>query len=332
MQSNRSQPTLNDVAELAGVSSATVSRYFNNPKAVAKKSADRIRQAVLQTGYTPNLVAGTLASNKSRLVSIQIPQLYPSLFIETIEEIVNRLSESGLVATVGVTEFDIQRSNELVRAAMAYRAKAIITSAEISEEAKTLIRQSGTTTIEIWDLPDDPVDVAIGFSHRDIGRKLAQFVHSRGYARPHFITIDTPRAMRRKQAFEKQWKKYAGHPLTKGYLDIPPRFEHSRQAFDQILRLDAVPDVAICGSDWLAAGIIVQATSAGMKIPDDLAVIGFGNSTLAGQMRPTITSVDIEGGKIAQCVMEILDKRDRNEPLPSTIIRNHFHIVERESA
>lgn len=332
MKARKNQPTLDDVAELAGVSATTVSRYFNKPHVVARDSAERIRQAVLETGYTPNLVAGTLASNRSRLVSILIPQLYPSLFIETIEAMVKRLSERGNVVTVGVTEFDQQREIELIRAAMAYRAKAIITSAVVSPESRRIIEQSDTIAIEIWDIPDEPIDVAIGFSHYKIGRKLAQFVKSRGYRRPHFASIDTPRALARRKGFEDQWKSYRGQAVTEEYLDLPPRFEHSRLAFAGLKRLDALPDVVICGSDWLAAGLVIEAVNSGLKVPDDLAVIGFGNSTLSMVMRPPITTVDLEGGKIAGSIIEILDARDRGEEIPGSVIEHGFSIIARESA
>ncbi|MBL4827119.1 MAG: LacI family DNA-binding transcriptional regulator [Spongiibacteraceae bacterium] len=332
MKSTANQPTLTHVANAAGVSSATVSRFFNKPDAVAKKTAERIRQAVLETGYTPNMVAGSLASNKSQMVSILIPQLSPSLFIETIEEIVNKLSASGHVVTVGVTEFDVDRSNELIKAAIAYRAKAIIITAEISTVAKKFIRQSNMMAIEIWDLPADPIDVAVGFSHYDIGKKLAQFIKERGYIRPHFITNAGPRSLKRRKGFVDEWAQFGEQPSTESRLELPLKYEYSRSAFALIRRMDELPDVIVCGSDWLAQGIITEAKSFGMKIPDDIAVIGFGNSSISSEMRPTITSIDVDSENIAQTVTEILEKTNKSEELTNRSIDTGFKIIARESA
>jgi LacI family gluconate utilization system Gnt-I transcriptional repressor len=76
----RKTPTLDDVAQKAGVSSATVSRYLNHPAVVAPATAERIQAAIAETGYIPNLLAGGLASNKSRLVAVLIPHLTNSIF------------------------------------------------------------------------------------------------------------------------------------------------------------------------------------------------------------------------------------------------------------
>ena len=73
-------PTLDDVAAHAGVSAATVSRFVNNPKVVAPATAERIRAAIAVTGYIPNLLAGGLASSKSKMVAVLIPHLTDSMF------------------------------------------------------------------------------------------------------------------------------------------------------------------------------------------------------------------------------------------------------------
>jgi LacI family transcriptional regulator, gluconate utilization system Gnt-I transcriptional repressor len=79
-------PTLNDVAALAGVSTATVSRFLNNPAVVAGETGERIREAVEQTGYIPNALAGDLASSKSRMVAVETPaRAATSLRVGTFE-------------------------------------------------------------------------------------------------------------------------------------------------------------------------------------------------------------------------------------------------------
>jgi len=332
MDAKNTPPTLNEVAIAAGVSSATVSRYFNKPDAVAKSTAERIKQAVLATGYTPNLVAGSLASNKSRLVSILIPQLSPSILTETIEAIVHQLSAAGNVVTVGITEFDAKHTSDLIRAAISYRAKAIVITADLGEDDKKLLRQSNISTIQIWSLPDDPIDIAIGFSHYEIGSSLASFIKERGYVRPHFITNKGPRAIKRREGFVDQWQKLDMREFTEQTLELPLKYEYSRSAFAQIKRMPQLPDVVICGSDWLAQGIIIEAHAFGYKVPGDLAVIGFGNNSIASGMRPTMTTIDVDDDKISRLVVETLSKKDQGIAIDQPIINTGFKIVARESA
>jgi len=105
-QRKPTSPTLDDVALRAGVSTATVSRFFNSPAIVAKSTALRIRAAVDALGYVPNLLAGSLASNRSRLVAVLVPEVAQSLFNDTIEAMSTELSLDGNVVMLGLTGSD----------------------------------------------------------------------------------------------------------------------------------------------------------------------------------------------------------------------------------
>ena len=154
-------PTLDDVAARAGVSAATVSRFFNNPKIVAETTGERIREAVKATGYIPNALAGGLASNKSRMVAVLIPHLTDSMFNDTIEKMTEELSASGNNVMLGLTGVAVSRTAELIRAALARRVDAIISSGPINDEIVEMVRRSRTLFIQIWELPDDPIGMAI---------------------------------------------------------------------------------------------------------------------------------------------------------------------------
>ena len=88
----------------------------------------------------------------------------------------------------------------------------------------------------------------------------------------------------------------------------------------------------VCASDYLAQAIIIEAQAAGLRVPEDLAVIGFGNIPLAGHMRPTITTVDLHTNRIPAEVLRVLDVRARGEAFPKQHIDLGFDIIARESA
>jgi LacI family transcriptional regulator, gluconate utilization system Gnt-I transcriptional repressor len=325
-------PTLDDVAARAGVSSATVSRFLNNPKVVAEATGERIREAVAETGYIPNLLAGGLASSRSRLVAVLIPHLTNSIFNDTIEAMADELTAAGTNVMLGLTGVSAQRTEQLVRAALSRRADAIISTGPVNSEIVGLVHRSKTLFIQIWELPDEPVDFAVGFSHRDAGRDIARFLITRGYRRPHLITADGTRAAMRRDGFKDEWASQGGAAPTEDSVDIPSRFGHGRRAFSTIRRLELQPDVVVCGSDYLAQGLIVEAQAAGLKVPEDLAVVGFGNSSLAGEMRPTITTVDIDGARIArEAIAAIRHHAEGNMPAVRSIDVG-FRLIARESA
>ena len=331
MKNATKAPTLDNVAKEAGVSTATVSRFLNSPTVVAAATGARIRTAIEKTGYIPNALAGELASNKSRMVAVLIPHLEHSLFAEMIERMVNELTASGNNVMLGLTGASLQRTEDLVRAALARRVDAIVSTGPVERELADLVRRSRALFIEVWELPDEPVGIAIGFSHHDAGRDLARFLASRGYRRPHLVTADSPRAQRRRQGFLKEWQELRDDAPTEAVVDVPTRFGHARRIFADMRHLDEQPDVIICGSDHLAQGLIVEAQAAGLRVPEDLGVVGFGNNTISGEMRPTITSVDVDGSRIAREVMAAIKRHQEGRDFESRAIDVGFRLIARES-
>lgn len=325
-------PTLDDVALAAGVSAATVSRFINNPKVVAAATAERIRAAISETGYIPNLLAGGLASSKSRMVAVLIPHLTDSIFNDTIEAMANELVASGTNVMLGLTGVSAERTEELIRDALSRRVDGIISSGPLNASTCELVRRSGCLFIQIWELPDEPIGIAVGFSHRDAGRDVARFLMARGYRRPHIVTADGTRARMRTAGLIEEWRALGGGPVSEATVDIPSRFGHGRRVFAELRRLDEMPDVVVCGSDYLAQGLIVEAQAAGLRVPDNLAVIGFGNSSIAGEMRPTITTIDIDGARIAREAIAAIGRHGKGEAPRERSIDVGFRLIARESA
>lgn len=332
MQHSAKAPTLDDVATRAGVSAATVSRFVNNPQVVAPATAERISAAIAATGYIPNLLAGGLASSKSRMVAVMIPHLTDSMFNDTIEAMVEELSAAGLNVMLGITGVSAGRTGELIRGALSRRVDAIISSGPLDAATVEIVRRSPSLFIQIWELPEDPVGIAVGFSHAAAGQDIARFLASRGYRRPHLVTAEGARAILRRDAFVAEWRALTGGEPTLAAVDIPSRFGHARRVFADLRRLPDVPDVVVCGSDYLAQGLIVEAQSAGLRVPEDLAVVGFGNSAIAGEMRPTITTVDIDGRRIAREAIAAITRHSAGEPPRERAIDVGFRLIARESA
>jgi LacI family gluconate utilization system Gnt-I transcriptional repressor len=324
-------PTLNDVAREAGVSAATVSRFLNSPKVVAEETGVRIRAAIDKTGYIPNGLAGDLATNKSRMVAVLIPHLENSLFNDMIERMVGEMTASGNNVMIGLTGTSPDRAESLVRAALSRRVDAIISTGPASDPVVNLVGRSRTLFIQVWELPAEPVGVAIGFSHEDAGRDIARFLASRGYHKAHVVTADSPRARDRRNGFFSEWEALGFGIPTESITDMPTRFGHARRVFADIRRLEDRPDVVVCGSDHLAQGLIVEAQAAGLRVPDDLGVIGFGNNTISGEMRPTITSVDVDGARIAREVMAAIARHQEGRDFPTRRIDVGFRLIARES-
>jgi LacI family transcriptional regulator, gluconate utilization system Gnt-I transcriptional repressor len=326
-------PKLDDVAHRAGVSTATVSRYYNNPSIVAPATAARIRAAIDEMGYVPNLLAGGLASNRSRLVAVLVPEIAQSIFNDTIEAMASELSLDGNTVMLGLTGSGNARMPQLIDAALARRADAIILTGIITDaQTRQRLRERSVTVIETWGIPEDPIDIAVGFSHADVGRDVARFLHGRGYVRPLLAVADGARARQRRDGFVEEWRTTGHEPPTVLEVPLPTRFGHSRLVWRHVAQMQSPPDVIVCGSDLLAQGVIIEAQAAEFRVPDQVAVVGFGNLAIAGDMRPSITTVDVDGARIGREAVAVLRRRATGDRIAQKVIDVGFRLIARESA
>ena len=333
---NRSKPPipkLDDVAQRAGVSTATVSRYYNSPAMVAPATATRIRAAIDEMGYVPNLLAGGLASNRSRLVAVLVPEIAQSIFNDTIEAMAAELSLYGNTVMLGLTGSGNARMPQLIDAALARRADAIILTGIVTDaETRKRLRERSMTVIETWGVPEDPIDIAVGFSHQAVGRDVARFLHGRGYVRPLLAVAEGARARQRRDGFLEEWSTTDHEPPTVMDVPLPTRFGHSRMVWRHVSQQNLPPDVIVCSSDVLAQGVIIEARAAGLRVPDQVAVVGFGNLAIAGDMRPSITTVDVDGARIGREAVAVLRRRANGERIAHKVIDVGFRLIARESA
>ncbi|RYE04057.1 MAG: LacI family transcriptional regulator [Sphingomonadales bacterium] len=325
-------PRLDDVAAQAGVSAATVSRFLNNPEVVAPATAERIRTAIAATSYVPNMAAGALAGSRTRLIAALVPDIAASIFNDTVESMIDGLASDGNSVVLALTGPDNGRLEAEINMALARRVDAIILTGIVTNaEMRERLRANPVTVIETWGLPEEPIDVAVGFSHRAAGEEMARFLRGRGYRRPHLVVPRSSRSERRAMGFTDRWVRDGGVEPTRLEVNVPSHFGQGRLSYRALADLPERPDVVVCGSDWIAQGLIIEAQAAGIRVPDQLAVTGFGNLRMAGDMRPTITSVDIDGARIAREVLRVLRARAAGETT-ETKIDVGFRVIARESA
>ncbi|MGE5794307.1 MAG: LacI family DNA-binding transcriptional regulator, partial [Bacteroidota bacterium] len=118
--------TLADVAKLAGVSAITASRALNTPDQVSPETLRRVREAVDRTGYVPNMLAGGLASTRSRLVAAVVPTIAGPVFLETIQALTEALAESGYQLMLGQSGYTHSREDALLDAIIGRRPDGIM--------------------------------------------------------------------------------------------------------------------------------------------------------------------------------------------------------------
>jgi LacI family gluconate utilization system Gnt-I transcriptional repressor len=325
--------TLSDVAKLAGVSAITVSRALNTPDLVSPETREKVRHAVERTGYVPNLLAGGLASNRSRLVAAVVPTIAGPVFLETIQALTEALAEKGYQLMLGQSGYDNSREDALIDAIVGRRPDGIVlTGIMRSADGRRRLLASGIPVVETWDLTPTPIDMLVGFSHEKAGAATAEFLHRKGYRRPAIVTGDDHRANLRRSGFEQAWKALGGAAPPVHHVPAPTTLGSGRAALAALLAGQVPIDVVACSSDALAHGVITEAQARGLRVPQDVGVIGFGDLAFARDAYPSITTVRIDGTAIGQQAARFIVERAEGRPVDDKVLDLGFSLIERESA
>jgi LacI family gluconate utilization system Gnt-I transcriptional repressor len=324
--------TLSDVARLAGVSAITVSRALNTPAAVSADTLERVLSAIARSGYVPNLVAGGLASNRSRLVAALVPTIAGPVFLETIQALTDTLAEAGCQLMLGQSGYTGLREDALIDAIVGRRPDGIVLTGILhSPIARRKLLASGIPVVETWDLTPTPVDMIVGFSHEKVGRAMADFIHGKGYRHPAIVTADDQRASLRRSGFEQRMHELGAGTIAACVVPAPSSLSNGRAGWIDLRARDRHIDVVVCSSDMLAHGVMTEAQAGGLSVPGALAVMGFGDMPFAAHTHPALSTVRVDGAEIGrQAARFILDRVGNREAGPK--VRDiGFSIVQRAS-
>ncbi|WP_176046506.1 LacI family DNA-binding transcriptional regulator [Burkholderia sp. BCC1644] len=329
--------TLIDVARVAGVAPMTVSRALNRPELVRSDTQKKVLDAVRATGYVPNLLAGGLASNRSRLVAILLPTIANSIFADTVQAIMDGLAASGYQTLLGLTAYSKAREEALVEAILGRRPDGIVLAGTNHTRATIKrLSKANIPVVEIWDLTDKPIDMMIGFSHEQVGTDVTRHLVGKGYKRFGIVSVDDPRGLRRCESVKLELARQGLAPPAFEVLPAPATLQAGREGLRRMLAT-AAPDVVVCSSDTLAQGVLAEAASRGLDVPRDLAVMGFGDLSTAAHVHPSLSTVRIDGTTIGAKTAEALLARlavDAQPGAPANKVRidTGFTIVDRQSA
>jgi LacI family gluconate utilization system Gnt-I transcriptional repressor len=330
--------TLRDVAKLAGVAPITASRALNTPDAVSAEVLRRVREAVARTGYVPNMLAGGLASSKSRLVAAVVPTIAGPVFLETVQSLTEALAEHGYQLMLGQSGYQNSREDALLEAIIGRRPDGVVlTGIMRSMEGRRRLLASGIPVVETWDLTPTPIDMLVGFSHEEIGKAVARFFHGRGKRHVASINGNDERAVRRHRAFLDAAatlgicnRREGAEPSA--VVAAPTTLGSGRSALRELLARHPDTDAVFCSSDLLALGVLTEAQASGIKVPQQLAVVGLGDLSFARDLHPALTTVRIDGTAIGRKAAQFIIERAGGRRIDDPVLDIGFTIVERDSA
>lgn len=325
--------TLGDVAKLAGVSPITVSRVLNQPEKVAPKTLQKVKKAIALTGYVPNLLAGGLASRRSRLIAAMVPSIANSVYAETIKFFSEKMRDAGYQVLLGESGYSEEQEESLIATILRSRPDGVfLTGINHSPQAKRLLLAANIPVVETWDITPTPLDVVVGFSHQSVGKAVAEYLLSAKYRRIGILSADDHRAQLRQQAFLDTLEENGVTGVATSIVPVPTSFLAGRVGMANLLDGGFTEGAVFCSSDTLAQGALTEVQCRGLSIPDRIAMVGFGDQPFAAHTFPALTTVKFDRALIGRKAAEALLARFNNEPVLQKVIDVGFQLIERQTA
>ena len=325
---------LNDIARYVGVSPITVSRALHKPELVSPATREKIQAAVEKLGYVPDLVAASLASRRSKVVAIILPTITQALFADTIQGLAEVLRLEGYQLIVGESGYSGEIEASLVATLLGRRPDALVlVGGDHLPPTRRLLANAGIPVVEIWELPDRPIDSVVGFSNFSAMHAMTHYLLEAGRRRVAFLSSrHNQRALARMEGYKACLRE---HGQTEPLLAIPPSADDLIDPEAEFIKLvGAHPDIdaVCCSDDLIAFNIIFACQRRHWPVPERFAISGFCDLDMACKVYPALTTVRIPSYRIGQKAGQlILDRLNGISSEPVTLDLG-FVIIPRETA
>jgi LacI family gluconate utilization system Gnt-I transcriptional repressor len=326
--------TLADVAALAKVSPITVSRALRGERAVASDLTERVKAAADKLGYTPDPAARALASRHSDHVAVLIPMLSNNLFVDVLESIQKTLRQAGYQTLIGITHYDTREEEQLLREQLQHRpAGILVTGLDRSDAARTLIEKSGIPCVHMMELAQSPEVNSVGFSQTQAAIALTEHLLQRGRQRIAFAAAQLdPRTMQRLDGWRKALKAAKRYDKALTYTNkSASSMALGGQMLAEILKNDPEVDAIFFCNDDLAQGALLAAQRLKIKVPQQLAIVGFNDLTGSDLIGPGLTTIRTPRAEIGQAAAHMLLALMREEDVPTPSVDVGYELMVRGS-
>lgn len=336
----RQRVTIADVARLAGVATMTASRALNRPEIVSEELRLRVLQAADELNYIPDRAAGGLASGTGLALPVLVPTLHHSVYVQILEGLEERLPDAGYQLLLGSTDYSQEKEEKLIEVFLGWRPSAVVLSGlDHSERAVRLLRASGIPVVEIMDLAvagetPQPLDLNIGFSHSRVGEAVVEYLAACGYRHIAYagtLTEIDPRSVRRIRGFQGALQRLGLPHHLIGRSDLPSSLAVGQSLLSALLTASPDLDAVFFANDELAAGALFECMRRGIRVPEDLAIMGFSDEEIATHLYPALTTVRIPRHEMGRLAADLLLARLNGSLGPQPPIDVGFEIVQRQT-
>lgn len=287
---------MEDVARRAGVSLMTVSRALRFPDTVAEHTRERIEAASAALNYVGSRLAGQLATGRTRLVAVVLPDLRNPAFALAMQGLSDVLGEEFELVVSGAHGGQ-SGEERVIRALLGYRPAAlVIHGGRHDAGTRDLLANAGIPIVEMGSLIARSTNLMVGYSNRAAGKVATAHLVERGYRRIGFVSQpkkDNSRADERWQGYRAALAEAGIEPNARLELETELGFARGVEALTELQRREPRLDAVFFTSDGWALGALFHCQRAGIKVPGDLAIVGFDDLDISALAVPALTTIHV---------------------------------------
>lgn len=287
---------MDDVAQHAGVSLMTVSRALHNPSSVAQRTRDRIQASIHELNYVGSAFAEQLATGRTRLVAVVLPDLRNPAFARELQGLAEGLGPEFQLVVAGSP--GTGDSDEVTyRSLLTYRPAALVVHG-ISRSSRTraYLARCGVPIVELGALDTRPINIAIGYSNKDAGKAATKHLLSTGRSRLGFVSSpksQNARAYNRWLGFREALQEAGVEIRPELEIETNLGYELGARTLTQLLEIEPkLQGVFFTGDGW-AIGALLHCQRVGIEVPRQLAIMGFDDQELAELMVPALSTIHV---------------------------------------
>jgi LacI family transcriptional regulator len=318
MSGTRRSVGLRDVARLARVSTATVSRAMNNPDSVSEELRARIASVVRHLGWVPHGAARALATRRTGAIGAIFPTLTHGDFARAIQALQDELSRNGYTLLLACSEYDIEQEYQQARKLVERGVDALILVGENHhDELPSFLTQQKVLSVNTFVYSSKTHGTCVGPDNHNALYRLTNYLLDLGHRRFGVIaqsTANNDRAQARLQGVRDALaeRSIAVRPshFAEGYWGI----HEGRQLLRRILAHEPWPTAVICGNAYLSVGAVLESQAMRIPVPQQMSIVGYDDIEIMSELPVPITTVRVSSDEVGRRAARLLIARLDGKP------------------
>ncbi len=318
---NKKEITIHDIARELDISASTVSRALNNNPKISLKTRKKIQDFALKLGYRPNIIASNLRTQRTFTIGIVVPLINRHFFSSVISGVEAYASEAGYNVIIAQSNDQYDKETSIAHSLYSNRVDGVIISIAMESEDFTHLSLFTNKSIPLVFFDRAPKEI---YTHKIIvddyagGYKATKHLIDQGYKK--IAHISGPLNL---QIYKDRLQGYKDALKDAGLVIDETLILHNRlirevatNAFRKLITSPSKPDACFCGNDTTALSSIIYCKENGIKVPEDIGIVGFSNEPFSEVVTPSISTIKQPGFEMGQTACELLIEQIENKSNP----------------